>query len=50
MVAGNGKAKETVIEVRDVKVGFGERLVLNGVELDVYRGEILGFVGGSGAG
>ena len=50
MVAGNGEAKETVIEVRDVKVGFGERLVLNGVDLDVYRGEILGFVGGSGAG
>jgi phospholipid/cholesterol/gamma-HCH transport system ATP-binding protein len=50
MVAGNGKAKETVIEVRDVKVGFGERLVLNGVDLDVYRGEVLGFVGGSGAG
>jgi len=50
MVAGNGKAKETVIEVRDVKVGFGDRLVLNGVDLDVYRGEVLGFVGGSGAG
>ena len=50
MVAGNGKARETVIEARGVKVGFGERLVLNGVDLDVYRGEILGFVGGSGAG
>src|SRR6185437_8464343 len=50
MIAGNGKAKETVIEVRDVKVGFGDRLVLNGVDLDVYRGEVLGFVGGSGAG
>jgi phospholipid/cholesterol/gamma-HCH transport system permease protein len=33
-----------------VKVGFGDRLVLDGVDLDVYRGEILGFVGGSGAG
>jgi phospholipid/cholesterol/gamma-HCH transport system ATP-binding protein len=41
---------ETVIEVRGVKVGFGERLVLDGVDLDVHRGEILGFVGGSGAG
>jgi len=50
MIAGNGRAKETVIEARGVKVGFGERLVLNGVDLDVYRGEILGFVGGSGAG
>ena len=50
MAQGNGKAKETVIEAHGVKVGFGERLVLNGVDLDVYRGEILGFVGGSGAG
>jgi len=40
----------TVIEARGVKVGFGEKLVLDGVDLDVYRGEILGFVGGSGAG
>jgi phospholipid/cholesterol/gamma-HCH transport system ATP-binding protein len=48
-MAGNGH-KETVIEVRGVKVGFGERLVLDGVDLDVHRGEILGFVGGSGAG
>ena len=49
MVAGNGH-KETVIEVRDVVVGFGDHIVLNHIDLDVYRGEILGFVGGSGAG
>src|SRR5690348_8450061 len=48
-MAGNGQ-RETVITARGVKVGFGERLVLDGVDIDVYRGEILGFVGGSGAG
>jgi phospholipid/cholesterol/gamma-HCH transport system ATP-binding protein len=42
--------KETVIEVRDLVVGFGKHVVLDHVDLDVYRGEILGFVGGSGAG
>src|SRR5919112_6439552 len=42
--------REVVIRVRDLKVGFGERLILNGLDLDVYRGEILGFVGGSGQG
>jgi phospholipid/cholesterol/gamma-HCH transport system ATP-binding protein len=42
--------KETVIEVRDLVVGFGDHIVLDHVDLDVYRGEILGFVGGSGAG
>jgi phospholipid/cholesterol/gamma-HCH transport system ATP-binding protein len=49
-MAVNGKSREPLIEVRGVKVGFGDRLVLDGVDLDVYRGEILGFVGGSGAG
>ena len=48
MARGNGK--EVVIEVRDVVVGFGDHIVLDHVNLDVYRGEILGFVGGSGAG
>jgi phospholipid/cholesterol/gamma-HCH transport system ATP-binding protein len=38
------------IAVRDVVVGFGERIVLDHLSLDVRRGEILGFVGGSGSG
>src|SRR5579872_5563293 len=46
----NGKAKEVVIGVRDLAAGFGEVNVLDHVTLDVFRGEILGFVGGSGAG
>jgi phospholipid/cholesterol/gamma-HCH transport system ATP-binding protein len=41
---------DAIIKVRDLKVGFGERLVLDGLDLDVRRGEILGFVGASGAG
>jgi phospholipid/cholesterol/gamma-HCH transport system ATP-binding protein len=41
---------EPIIEVRDLQVGFGDRLILKGVDLDVRRGEILGLVGGSGAG
>src|SRR5665213_3639321 len=45
----NGK-KELVIQARDIVVGFGDHLVLKGADLDVHRGEILGFVGGSGAG
>ncbi len=39
-----------VISVRGLKVGFGDRLVMNGLDLDLYRGEVLGFVGASGAG
>ncbi len=43
-------SQEAVIEVREVLVGFGDHVVLDHIDLDVYRGEILGFVGGSGAG
>ncbi len=45
-MAGN----EAVISVRDLVVGFDATPVLDHVALDVFRGEILGFVGGSGAG
>ena len=38
------------IEVADVVVGFGERVVLDHLSLNVRRGEVLGFVGGSGSG
>jgi len=41
---------EPVISVRDLVVGFGAATVLDHVTLEVWRGEILGFVGGSGAG
>ncbi|AWM86624.1 ABC transporter ATP-binding protein [Microvirga sp. 17 mud 1-3] len=42
--------REVVIRVRDVEVGFGEKTILKDLDLDVYRGEILGFVGASGQG
>ena len=42
--------REVVIRVRGLKVGFGDKLVMDGLDLDLYRGEVLGFVGASGAG
>jgi phospholipid/cholesterol/gamma-HCH transport system ATP-binding protein len=53
MAMQNGQsrgARETVIEVRDLAVGFGDRMINDGLSLDVYRGEILGVVGASGTG
>src|SRR2546422_8602917 len=44
------KKNETVIGVRVLVVGFDGVGVLDRLSLDVLRGEILGFVGGSGAG
>jgi phospholipid/cholesterol/gamma-HCH transport system ATP-binding protein len=36
--------------VRGLDLGFGARMILRGLDLDVKRGEVLGFVGGSGTG
>ncbi|WP_457093204.1 ATP-binding cassette domain-containing protein, partial [Microvirga sp. P5_D2] len=44
------KDREVIISVRGVEVGFGDKTILKGLDLDVYRGEILGFVGASGQG
>ena len=41
---------EVIVRVRGLKVGFGDHLVMDGLDLDLYRGEVLGFVGASGAG
>jgi phospholipid/cholesterol/gamma-HCH transport system ATP-binding protein len=45
-----GQPGEAVLSVRDVTVAFNGKKVLNKLSLDVWRGEILGFVGASGAG
>ena len=44
------KPGETVIEVRDLCNRFGSQTVHEHLDLDVYKGEILGVVGGSGTG
>ncbi len=41
---------EPIISVRDLVVGFGDRIILDHLSLDVRAGEILGFVGASGGG
>ncbi|MGI9353916.1 MAG: ABC transporter ATP-binding protein [Rhizobiaceae bacterium] len=49
--AANGSARDDIVlSMRGIEVSFGTNHVLKGLDLDVYRGEILGFVGGSGSG
>jgi phosphate transport system ATP-binding protein len=38
------------IEIRDLRVSYGDRVVLDGVSLDVLEGEILAVIGPAGAG
>jgi phospholipid/cholesterol/gamma-HCH transport system ATP-binding protein len=41
---------ETLISVRGLTVDFGGPPILENVDLDIYRGEIMAIVGGSGTG
>ena len=48
---GQGRdGAEIILSVKDLTVGFGSNIVLDKLNLDIYRGEILGFVGASGTG
>jgi phospholipid/cholesterol/gamma-HCH transport system ATP-binding protein len=42
--------QETVVEIRDLKKAFGDLKVLQGVDLDLYKEEILVVLGKSGSG
>jgi phospholipid/cholesterol/gamma-HCH transport system ATP-binding protein len=45
-----GSEKDVVIKVRGLVNGFGDQILHDHLDLDVYRGEVLGVVGGSGTG
>ena len=42
--------KEIKIKIRDLHKSFGRKVVLDGVDLDLYKGESLVVIGGSGTG
>lgn len=44
------QGREVIIEVRGLVTQFGTHRVHDGLDLDVFRGEVLGVVGGSGTG
>ncbi|WP_144511246.1 ABC transporter ATP-binding protein [Bacillus sp. FJAT-22090] len=41
---------EKILSLTDVRMSFGNKQVLNGVNLDVYQGQIIGYIGPNGAG
>ena len=44
------RAGDAVIRVRGLEAGFGDKTIIENLDLDVWRGEILGVVGASGTG
>jgi len=48
--ASDSAAHEALVQVRGLVNQFGEHVVHDGLDLELYRGEILGVVGGSGTG
>ena len=42
--------KKPMIKIRQLKIAFGDKLVLNDLDLDVYEGETLAVIGPSGTG
>jgi phospholipid/cholesterol/gamma-HCH transport system ATP-binding protein len=50
VIAAPGTAPELMIEVRGLLSQFGDRVIHENLDLELERGEVLGVVGGSGAG
>ena len=48
-MSGN-RMEEPLIQVKDLKKAFGANLVLNGVTVDIYRGDVVCVIGASGSG
>lgn len=42
--------REPVIRISDLRMKYGDKYVLNGVDLEVYPGQIIGYIGPNGAG
>lgn len=43
-------SNELIIKIRDLKMNFGKKEVLKGINLDIKKGEIIGYIGTNGAG
>jgi len=41
---------ETILKLENLKMSYGSKEVLKGINLEVHRGEIIGYIGANGAG
>lgn len=42
--------EDSIIKIRDLRMNFGSKEVLKGINLDIHKGEIIGYIGSNGAG
>lgn len=43
-------SEEAVISIKALKKSFGDKEVLRGIDLDIFKGQIIGYIGPNGAG
>ncbi len=48
--SSNLQTRDTLVELRDVRFGYGERVILDGISLTVPRGKVTALMGASGGG
>ncbi|MEO0974644.1 MAG: ATP-binding cassette domain-containing protein, partial [Pseudomonadota bacterium] len=49
-MAAPNEEREVVVRIRGLSTRFGDRVVHEDIDLDIYRGEVTAVVGGSGSG
>jgi len=49
-ITDHRNGRDVVLKLRDVRTQFGDHVIHNHLDLDVFRGEVVGLVGGSGTG
>lgn len=42
--------EDSIIKIRDLRMNFGSKEVLKGINLDIHKGEIIGYIGSNGSG
>jgi ABC-2 type transport system ATP-binding protein len=50
IVYGSVIMDQPVISIRNLEMNYGSKWVLNGINLDVYGGQVIGYIGPNGAG
>ncbi|WP_372451257.1 ABC transporter ATP-binding protein [Clostridium estertheticum] len=44
------ESSESIISIKNLQMSYGNKLVLNGINLEIPRGQIIGYIGTNGAG